>query len=141
MHAGFKLSAAGEEVILTDADSVILDRLEFGLQTGDISLGRWPDGTGDFIPMFPTPGAENSNLMTGPTSHSGATGPFVYPNPSDGRVFLELKTEEQGVLLVYDLRGKQVYSGLFSEQLDLSHLSPGVYFLHCGSSITRLVIY
>ncbi|NQU66938.1 MAG: CotH kinase family protein [Candidatus Marinimicrobia bacterium] len=53
LHASFKLSASGEYVILTAANGVdILDIIEFGAQDMDVSLGRLPDGDGEwaFLP-------------------------------------------------------------------------------------------
>ena len=46
LHAGFKLSADGEEVGLFDTDSVMVDFMSFGAQYIDISYGRSIDNTG-----------------------------------------------------------------------------------------------
>ncbi len=61
-HAGFQLSAGGDEVHLFDADGVMrIDSLVFDEQTADVSYGRYPDG-GDALRFFgePTPGAANN---------------------------------------------------------------------------------
>jgi len=63
LHANFRLSKAGERVLLIDRDSRgnrIIDTVEFGPQKSDISYGRYPDGTGKCQPMSPTPGRQNS---------------------------------------------------------------------------------
>ena len=57
LHAGFKLSADGEEVGLFDTDSVMVDFMSFGAQYIDISYGRSIDNTGTearAIPANPT---------------------------------------------------------------------------------------
>lgn len=53
-HASFKLSASGEDIVLSDADLNIIDMYSFGTQTTDISMGRFPDITGDFVFMTPS---------------------------------------------------------------------------------------
>jgi hypothetical protein len=59
LHANFKLSASGEAIILSDPSQVAVDQIEFGAQTDDISTGRLPNGTGEFVTMTPTFGAAN----------------------------------------------------------------------------------
>ncbi|MBK1875949.1 CotH kinase family protein [Pelagicoccus mobilis] len=62
LHANFKLSASGEEILIVDTDAnwnVVLDRVEFGAQAVDTSYGRLESGSNTFDFMTPTPGAEN----------------------------------------------------------------------------------
>lgn len=60
LHTNFAISAAGEEIILTDPDGTRVDELEPAEIPTDISIGRKPDGTSDWV-FFdePTPGAPN----------------------------------------------------------------------------------
>ena len=45
LHAGLELDAGGDVVALFAADGVtLLDQIEFGNQTPDVSFGREPDG-------------------------------------------------------------------------------------------------
>jgi hypothetical protein len=37
----------------------LIDSYSFGAQSDDISEGRYPNGSGDFSFMEPTPGSEN----------------------------------------------------------------------------------
>jgi len=55
LHAGFKLSADGDNIIISDATLTILDEISFGDQFTDISMGRYPNGTGNYFFMNPTP--------------------------------------------------------------------------------------
>ncbi|HOY04961.1 MAG TPA: CotH kinase family protein [Saprospiraceae bacterium] len=65
LHLPFKLDAAGENLLLSDPDSILLDEVHFGQQTTDVSLARQPDGSGAWlICTSPTPGFSNS-LSTG----------------------------------------------------------------------------
>jgi hypothetical protein len=63
LHANFKLSASGEMILLVDTDergNAILDSVIFGEQEADISFGRYPNGTGEFVVLsVPTPNEEN----------------------------------------------------------------------------------
>ncbi len=60
LHANFKLSKAGEVLILVSGTTIV-DKVEFGKQRADVSLGRLPGAGGEFRPFTPTPGAENRN--------------------------------------------------------------------------------
>ncbi len=60
LHAGFSLSAKGEEIGLADANGVLVDALSFGRVGPDVSLGRVPDGGPSLQVLdYPTPGAGN----------------------------------------------------------------------------------
>ena len=60
-HVDFKLSNGGEAVGLFDRDGVTaIDTVSFGIQTSDVSYGRYPDATGAWALMAsPTPGKPN----------------------------------------------------------------------------------
>ncbi len=62
LHANFKLSQSGEQILLTRYDGLPADRIDFGRQGPDVSSGRWPDGdrTSGFQSTLPTPGAPNT---------------------------------------------------------------------------------
>jgi hypothetical protein len=61
LHADFKLSAGGESIWLFAPDGQIVDGVEFGGQTTDISQGRFPDGAASIYLMTnATPRAANS---------------------------------------------------------------------------------
>jgi len=60
LHANFKLSKAGEVLMLVSGTTIV-DKVEFGKQRADVSLGRLPGAGGEFRPFTPTPGAKNRN--------------------------------------------------------------------------------
>ncbi len=63
LHTPFRLEMLGESLHLygpASADLPLLDEVEWGPQTTDVSLARLPDGTGPFAEdPTPTPGAPN----------------------------------------------------------------------------------
>ena len=75
----------------------------------------------------------------------------VYPNPSNGRVVLEIAGDSEGMVVeVLDMHGKTVYyettgaiaSGL-RKFIDLTNLANGMYFMELDngtSSITKKII-
>ena len=56
----FGLKAGGDRVFLYDPLSIQVDFLVFGLQTADLSVGRVPDGSENWVLTAPTFGAANA---------------------------------------------------------------------------------
>ncbi|MBP7825981.1 MAG: lamin tail domain-containing protein [Verrucomicrobia bacterium] len=66
LHTGFGLGAKGDLVRLYAANGVtLLDEIRFGLQVGDFSLGRVPDGSGSWGLNQPSAGLPNTTAATG----------------------------------------------------------------------------
>ena len=62
LHASFKLSSQGEQVLLIDTDArnnQVLDRIVFGPLATDVSYGRTAADADHWSVQVPTPGAEN----------------------------------------------------------------------------------
>jgi len=61
LHINAKLSADGESIAIVRSDGMtIVDSIQFGIQTTDISLGRKTDASSEWVPMSnPTPGTSN----------------------------------------------------------------------------------
>ena len=68
-HTNFKLSNDGESIGLFNSSAKNFDPIDmvsFGQQTGDISFGRFPDGSDDWALMImATPGASNYVYICG----------------------------------------------------------------------------
>ncbi len=67
LHTGFGLSATGQKVTLYSAATapVQLDTIAFGLQLADFSIGRVPDGTGQWKLCQPKPWLANAAQTLG----------------------------------------------------------------------------
>ena len=63
LHTNFRLSASGEEIGLFDTDendNATIDWISYGPQRVDMSYGRYPDGSEQFLGFSkPTPGTKN----------------------------------------------------------------------------------
>ncbi|MEO1518664.1 MAG: CotH kinase family protein [Bacteroidota bacterium] len=76
IHCNFKLSASGEEIILSRPTGEVVDVIEFGAQEEDVALARQVDGTGDWqATRQPTPGyANRASVSNLPVQASHPTG-------------------------------------------------------------------
>ncbi len=61
LHANFKLSAAGEEAILSNPKKTVIDKVTFPAQSLELTYSRVPNGTGDFKWASPTFNRSNGN--------------------------------------------------------------------------------
>lgn len=59
LHANFKLSSGGEELVLSEPDLSVIDEISYPAQTAELSYSRVPDGTGTFRWQNPTYNANN----------------------------------------------------------------------------------
>jgi hypothetical protein len=141
-HANFSLSGDGEQILLSDSDTLTLDYVRFGPQLQDVSEGRFENGIGKIRCLEPTILATNS-----PSSVSVPEIDFVefwaYPNPA--KDFINLKVFDNAVTTakLFDLMGRQIdqffLDGGRNYQIDLSSYTPGVYLLQVGASSKRIV--
>ena len=109
LHANFKLDANGEEIGLFDYDGInIIDSVVFDEQTGDISYGRYPDGTDNWRFFgFPSPAADNIGIYDGfvaevQLSRDGG----LYDEPFS----VTLATETEEAIIYYTLDGSEPYA-------------------------------
>jgi len=104
LHSNFSISAAGEEVILTDpSGNRISELLPMAIPT-DVSAGRVPDGLGEwFFFDHPTPGAANTtqayNEILPPPQYSRMGGFYA------GAFDLSLSHPDENVQIIYTTDG------------------------------------
>ena len=118
LHTNFKLSADGEFIGIfagDAADNALIDGLEFGEQTPDISFGRLPNGTGEFQSLQPTPGTSNTSVSVDILADFQLTAVFS-PNPFANQLQIQLNNP-QGLnvrLEIVDAVGRTVVSETIS---------------------------
>ncbi|MCD4693033.1 MAG: lamin tail domain-containing protein, partial [Calditrichales bacterium] len=61
LHVNLKLSSGGEDVVLSAPNgTTMIDSYTYSAQTTDVSMGRNPDGSDNWVAFdTPTPGASN----------------------------------------------------------------------------------
>jgi hypothetical protein len=121
-HAPFKLNAAGEHLRLSDSAGNRIDSISFGQQTGDVSLGRLPDGTGPWT-LFPspTPLAPNQSSPTLPRCAA--------PQASNAGGFYDLALQIQwdcptpgaSIRLSFDGSVPEESDSLYTQPIDIQH--------------------
>ncbi|MDA3823562.1 MAG: lamin tail domain-containing protein, partial [Bacteroidales bacterium] len=152
LHANFRLSGDGEEVILlliANEDTTIIDHVIFDKQYNNVSWGRYPDGAEEFQFMPEnTPWYSNFWEPLDTTSVTEVVGMqfTLYPNPTKSVFYIDLGglvlPGEIGVR-VYSFTGREVLRthNDVSERIELSlegH-APGLYLVELEISGQRLV--
>lgn len=123
LHLNFKLKAAGETLVLSDAGLRPLDRLQVPALAPDQSTGRMPDGGPDFVVYTrteATPGSANLVIPAGPV----VPPPTFSPDGgfSGGPVSVQLAAADSSHVIRYTLDGSAPtpQSPAYASPLDLS---------------------
>jgi hypothetical protein len=102
-HLGFNLSKDGEAVGLSRDGLTLIDGIEFGKQTSNISFGRYPDGANSWRFMStPTPGAQNN------AGYLGSVGDVEISHSHgfyDSNFVVELFCDDASATIKYTLDG------------------------------------
>jgi len=67
----------------------------------------------------------------------------LFPNPNSGEFTIEGNYQLPAIIELYDITGRQMFSQLLTsnqEQVDVSHLSSGMYVWQLGTARGKLVI-
>jgi len=130
-NASFKLSGSGERVILSYDNGAVIDSISFPQQISDISYGRYPNGTGNFVIMPPTP--LQSNTISSIHSIEETPAIKLFPIPVNELLNIESANTAINNIDLYDAIGRHIFSKEIGErikyQLDTEHLKAGIYIL------------
>jgi len=143
LHANFKLSAAGEQLLLINNTGNTVQDISFGQQEADKGYARSPNGTGSFTIKNPTFKADNDTGVSAADEQKEANALVIFPNPaSDGEVVLRSESTANQQVVIYDQLGRQQLQTSFYKQttLDLSDFTAGIYWVKTENSIQKLVI-
>lgn len=122
MHANFKLSNLGEQLILTNTDSVVIDSVTYLPQADDIAFARSPNGSGSFIMQVPTFNS-NNDFVNSITENKELI--KVYPNPFSN--IIQWDSFER--VEIRDLLGRLIYTDENTNLVQTSNWNSGVYFI------------
>ncbi len=144
LHANFKLSSKGESISLSDEDGFEISRVKFPEMNATTTYGRYPNGVGPFIRMFPTFEAENNftSLSFDENTINNKTFTF-YPNPSDKSVTVLFNSVNNEEIFIYDLVGNLKYTSTIPSetQIDVSQWSLGIYIIEIpGLNVAKKLI-
>ncbi len=128
LHTKFRLSKSGETLTLYDATRTQRqDIVSFGLQISDLSISRFPNGTGAWTLTPPTPEASNvQGFILGPTNNLKIN--EVMANPNGGEDWFELYNPETNYVHLGGLRWSDqpaVLPATNKPIADLSFIPPG----------------
>ncbi len=140
LHANFKLSSSGEQIVLSNIAGVILDSISFGVQTADMAMGRCANGTGAFITISP-PTPEALNCVTSIEENNTVSGFKIYPNPTNNYVIVDLlSSNSMNTIKIIDAVGNVIFETISSEKasyINTSELSNGLYFITINNNYTQ----
>jgi hypothetical protein len=143
IHANFKLSSSGEQLLLSGSDGSVIDSVSFGAQLADVSMGRCPDGTGSFMsmdrPTFAKPNNCSVDVSDQPNTQQIVE---VYPNPASSVLYIINSTAELKPYTLTNILGEVVRKGqmIGLSQLNLSDIEQGLYILSIADRRTSVVI-
>ena len=127
-HANFRLSNLGEQLILSNSDTSIVDAEFIYPQLDDVGYGRSPNGTGSFTMLTPTFSANNtpSNIE----NYNIEEKVLAFPNPFNDH--LNILAEDD--FYITNLIGQKILDVNKTATLNTKFWDEGIYILHSKSS-------
>ncbi len=143
LHTFFKLGADGDDILLSNPDTLTVDYVKFGPQIPDDSEGRFGNGTGSISCMIPSFSETNGFPLS--IAQKAERKPLkIWPNPSSGSATLSSELNKPDVLKVYDLAGRNVAEFPIMPFINNQNLNfdlpTGSYVLVLGESTAKFVI-
>lgn len=144
IHANFKLSASGEQLMLSKADGTVLDSLTFGASADDVSFERCPDGTGKFAKTTsPTFNAANCKPLATNDIDNG-NNISLYPNPANTYINVVANETNFAAISIYSINGQLLQTLAFEQAnnttIDISMLQAGIYFMKIDKNVVKKFI-
>jgi len=132
IHAGFKLEKNGGDLLMTYENITEIQNINFGGQELNQGYARVPNGTGSFVIQQHTFNGNNNDVSI---IELEDTELMVYPNPVSD--VLNIRTS--GDISTYQLTitnsmGQTVHSSKGEKEIDMEHLTPGLYILTIENS-------
>jgi len=142
LHTFFKLGADGDDILLSNADTLTIDYVRFGQQIADDTEGRFPNGIGPITCLAPTWSESNGGEMS--VFDLNAPESFdLWPNPSNGEVWIANDSSHRERLQVFNLQGRSVFEiwmNAGSSKINLNDLPSGLYILKLGKKTSKLIV-
>jgi hypothetical protein len=142
IHADFKFSGGGESCILSYPNGVVVDAVNFGLQTSDMGYARNPNGTGNFVIQTPTFNANNESLATNPFEMPKNT-ISIYPNPASNQINVTISDLiENENIKIFNQLGQLVLEQKASKEntINVATLASGTYILSYNQISKKIIL-
>ena len=142
IHADFKFSAGGESCILSYPNGVVVDSVNFGIQTSDMGYARNPNGTGNFVIQTPTFNANNQSLATN-SFENPKNILSIYPNPASNQINVILSDLiENENIKIFNQLGQLVLEQKASNEnvINLGTLPSGTYVLSYNKISKKIIL-
>jgi hypothetical protein len=142
LHANFKLSPNGEQLMLSAPGRIVLDSVKYGIQNMDKSMARCPDGSGAFTVLtYPTFKLQNCAIGINELVDN-STGFHVFPNPANNYFVVKSSGTEEINIGVYNAIGQEIYKYKFKNEIVINTASwqPGVYLVRSENKTKKIII-
>lgn len=146
LHANFKLTKNEGEILLSDHTGLLLDSLTYIKQNADTSYGRYPNGTGNYMFMPPSPEAFNLFFNSITKITTADTHPIdVWPNPAKDKITIRTSgLSENTSLIVYSLTQQKLLEKIVDSdqefvQLNIQDIPAGMYIIRFADTFTKLI--
>lgn len=141
IHLNFKLSASGETILLRTGEGITLDSITYSAQQTDMSMGRCPDGTGEFIQMTEPTFYKKNNCLSSIDDQQMIL-VNAYPQPADHSVNVTLVNIPSYNILLLNMLGEilAVYSPRQQLKIPTHLLDNGYYYLKSNKEVIRFIV-
>ncbi|NRA11313.1 MAG: T9SS type A sorting domain-containing protein [Crocinitomicaceae bacterium] len=125
-------------------NGTVIDSIVLGQQFNATSFGRYPNGTGDFVEMVPSPLEYNGDQIFALVTDEV----FIFPNPTSGAFNIKTNRDVDYNIDLYSILGRKVMESRTLEgnsqiSIDSSQLADGIYLVHVsynGESTTKKIM-
>ena len=137
LHTNFSLSSVGEGLYFYDNFGALADQVSYPLQLENITFGRYGNGLGSFMYLYPTFNAMNTTPVG--LDENSLEAANLFPNPASGQTTLQFAGEVETKLHIHDMTGKVVLVDVIANSsqyiFDVTAFEPGMYFLTTDSGV------
>lgn len=130
-HANFDLDDSGDSLWLSYSNGTVIDSIVLGQQYNTTSFGRYPNGTGGFVEMVPSPLEFNGDQIFAIVSDEV----FIFPNPTSDAFNIKTNKDVDYNIDLYSIHGRKIMESRTLEgngqiTIDSSNLANGIYLVH-----------
>jgi len=128
LHLPFKLDSERDDIILSKPDTSTIDYFSFNDALSNLSISRYPNGTGNILTTASTQSTSNVNYVGIEELNDQLF--TLCPNPAKDQINIE-HSEDIIEWAIIDMNGRQLLSkkDLNLDDIDISSLTIGTYFV------------